>query len=507
MGVKDVAARAGVSVGTVSNVLNRPELVSAPTKSRVLQAIAELGFVRNESGRQLRAGRSRSIAYLMLDAANPFFTDVAKGIEDVARVHGVAVFICNSDGDASRESEYLDLLLQQRVRGILVTPVDQDTTPLDGVLRQGLPVVLVDRAGGTSWCSVGVDDVEGGMLAVTHLSEQGHQRIAFVGGPMTTVQVIDRLEGSRRAVAASGLSADALVVIETTATSVAEGRRAGERLVGLPRARRPTAAFCANDLLALGLLQQMTRMGVDVPSELAIVGYDDIEFAGAAAVPLSSVRQPRELLGRTAAELLFAESDADEAHVHQQVVFHPELVVRASSIKRRREPARQLVPVERRLGPDRSRRQRSLDEAATGTHVVEHAVGDRLDDGVARDGRLDRPGEHGPLARARAESPEQRDRRSAANEVDLVGGRPAHGFDGANSRPPRQGERVEDQTCELRGRGGHGLARLGTRRGEARGEVTGCGEAGIVRVDHAAASRYVLGCGDQLLHAHVGTVG
>ena len=139
MGVKDVAARAGVSVGTVSNVLNRPELVSAPTKSRVLQAIAELGFVRNESGRQLRAGRSRSIAYVMLDAANPFFTDVAKGIEDVARVHGVAVFICNSDGDASRESEYLDLLLQQRVRGILVTPVDQDTTPLDGVLRQGLP--------------------------------------------------------------------------------------------------------------------------------------------------------------------------------------------------------------------------------------------------------------------------------------------------------------------------------------------------------------------------------
>ena len=233
MGVKDVAARAGVSVGTVSNVLNRPELVSAPTKSRVLQAIAELGFVRNESGRQLRAGRSRSIAYVMLDAANPFFTDVAKGIEEVARVHGVAVFICNSDGDAGRESEYLDLLLQQRVRGILVTPVDQDTTPLDGVLRQGLPVVLVDRAGGTSWCSVGVDDVEGGMLAVTHLSEQGHQRIAFVGGPMTTVQVIDRLEGSRRAITASGLSADALVVIETTATSVAEGRRAGERLVGL----------------------------------------------------------------------------------------------------------------------------------------------------------------------------------------------------------------------------------------------------------------------------------
>ena len=194
-GVKDVAARAGVSVGTVSNVLNRPELVAAPTRMRVLEAISELGFVRNESGRQLRLGRSRSIAYVMLDAANPFFTDVAKGIEEIARTHGVAVFICNSDSDETREGDYLELLLQQRVRGVLVTPVAQDTSALDVLLRQNIPVVLVDRAAGTDWCSVGVDDVEGGALAVTHLGEQGHQRIAFVGGPMSTVQVVDRLHG------------------------------------------------------------------------------------------------------------------------------------------------------------------------------------------------------------------------------------------------------------------------------------------------------------------------
>jgi LacI family transcriptional regulator len=330
--VKDVAARAGVSVGTVSNVLNRPELVAESTRAKVLQAIADLGFVRNETGRQLRAGQSQTIAYVMLDAANPFFTDVAKGIEQVARVHGMAVFICNSDSDAAREHDYVALLLQQRVRGVLITPVDQDTSSLDVLLRQAVPVVLVDRGGGASWCSVGVDDVEGGTLAVTHLCEQGHQRIAFVGGPMTTVQVADRLRGARAAAEANGRPADSLLVLETAALNVAEGRRAGERIVGLPRARRPTAAFCANDLLALGLLQQMTRMGVDVPRELAIVGYDDIEFAGAAAVPLSSVRQPRQLLGRTAAELLFAESAADEAHVHQQVQFHPELVARASSI-------------------------------------------------------------------------------------------------------------------------------------------------------------------------------
>jgi LacI family transcriptional regulator, galactose operon repressor len=190
--------------------------------------------------------------------------------------------LCNSDSDSSREADYLALLAEQRVRGILITPVDQDTSRLDGLLRRGISVVLVDRAGGDDWCSVGVDDVEGGVLAVTHLLEQGHERIAFIGGPMSTVQVADRLRGARAACATAELSPSDLVVLATDGLNVTEGQRAGERLLGFPRARRPTAAFCANDLVALGLLQQMTRMGVDVPGDLAIVGYDDIEFAGAA---------------------------------------------------------------------------------------------------------------------------------------------------------------------------------------------------------------------------------
>jgi LacI family transcriptional regulator len=332
-GIKDVAKRAGVSVGTVSNVLNRPESVSDATRRKVQRVIVELGFIRNEAGRHLRAGRSRTIAYLVLDASNPFFTDVAKGVEEVARQNGVAVYLCNSDSDASREADYLGLLAEQRVRGILVTPVDDDMSQLE-LFRRRISIVLVDRAGGADWCSVGVDDVEGGMLAVTHLIEQGHRRIAFIGGPLTTVQVADRLRGARSALEAAGRSPDDLAVLPTDTMNFAEGQRAGERLLGLPRARRPTAAFCANDLVALGLLQQMTRTGVDVPGDLAIVGYDDIRFAGAAAVPLSSVRQPRELLGRTAAELLLAESKDLDGHVHQQVVFHPELVVRTSSLSR-----------------------------------------------------------------------------------------------------------------------------------------------------------------------------
>jgi LacI family transcriptional regulator, galactose operon repressor len=331
-GMKDVAARAGVSIGTVSNVLNRPQLVSEATRSRVRAAIVELGFVRNETARQLRAGRSRTIAYVVMDAANPFFNDVARGVEDTARPEGVAVYLCNSNQDAEREREYLERLLEQRVQGVLITPIEPAGEQLTALPGRGTPVVLVDcQAPDDTWCSVAVDDELGGQLALAHLLESGHERIAFVGGPMDVPQVRDRHRGALRALSAAGRPSSTLVLLETLALQVSEGRRAGERLAGLPAASRPTAAFCANDLLALGVLQAMTRLGRSVPEDLAVVGYDDIEFAEAAAVPLTSVRQPRELLGRTAARLLFEEATGDAAHEHQQVRFRPELVVRAST--------------------------------------------------------------------------------------------------------------------------------------------------------------------------------
>jgi LacI family transcriptional regulator len=334
-GMKDVAAAAGVSIGTVSNVLNRPHLVSEATRLRVQAAIVELGFVRNETARQLRAGSSRTIAYVVMDAANPFFNDVARGVEDAARAEGMVVYLCNSNQDGAREREYLERLREQRVQGVLITPIDPNGRRLAEMVGTGsMPVVLVDCPGDETQCSVAVDDVLGGELALTHLLETGHERIAFVGGPMTVQQVRDRHQGARNALARAERPAE-LVVLETEALVVAEGRRAGERLVGLPAAERPTAAFCANDLLALGLLQAMTRQGLSVPKDLAVVGYDDIEFAEAAAVPLTSVRQPRELLGRTAARLLLEEAAGDVVHQHQQVRFRPELVVRASTRIRR----------------------------------------------------------------------------------------------------------------------------------------------------------------------------
>jgi len=335
--IKDVAGLAGVSVGTVSNVLNRPDIVSAPARERVQAAIAELGFIRHESARHLRAGRSRTIGLLVLDIANPFFTDVARGVEEVASAAGLAVILCNSDDRADKEAAHLAVLSEQRVQGVLLTPTAELSPAVEALRSRGTPVVLVDRWAATpEECAVAVDDELGGRLAAEHLLERGHRRIAFIGDPSRLPQVQERRAGVRAALREATGGDEALTVVTPTALTVAGGREAAAEIVGLPSGRRPTAAICANDLLALGVLQEMVRHRVRVPDEFAIVGYDDIDFAAAAAVPLTSVRKPRYELGRRAAELLLSEAGGD-GHQHQQPVFEPTLVVRESSMARRDE--------------------------------------------------------------------------------------------------------------------------------------------------------------------------
>ncbi|MFE9249994.1 LacI family DNA-binding transcriptional regulator [Streptomyces sp. NPDC007088] len=333
VGIKDVARAAGVSVGTVSNVINRPDTVAFGTRSRVLSAIDRLGYVRSESARQLRAGRSRIMGLLVLDMGNPFFVDVARGAERAARDAGLGVMVCNSAQNPAEEAEYLSLFAEQRVRGVLLTPADASGLNIDAFRRHGIPFVLVDRvAEGTSECSVSVDDVAGGALAVRHLADAGHRRIAYVSGPPALNQVKDRREGALQALAEAGLPPKALRELPTERLDVAAGRDAGARLLGL--AERPTAVFCANDLLALGVLQAMYAAKVRVPEDMAIVGYDDIEFAAAAAVPLTSVRQPAVTMGALAAGLLLEETEPSggEPHEHRRLVLQPELVVRWSSL-------------------------------------------------------------------------------------------------------------------------------------------------------------------------------
>ncbi|MFE7929750.1 LacI family DNA-binding transcriptional regulator [Streptomyces sp. NPDC057456] len=345
VGIKDVARAAGVSVGTVSNVINRPDTVAAETRARVLSAIDRLGYVRSESARQLRAGRSRIMGLLVLDMGNPFFVDVARGAERAARDAGLGVMVCNSAESAGEEAEYLSLFAEQRVRGVLLTPADATGRNIASFRRHGIPFVLVDRVSeGTTECSVSVDDVAGGALAVRHLVDAGHRSIAYVSGPPGFTQVRDRRTGALNALAEAGLGPECLRELPTERLDVAAGRDAGARLLGLGD-RRPTAVFCANDLLALGVLQAMYSAGVKVPEDLAIVGYDDIEFAAAAAVPLTSVRQPAVTMGALAAEMLLEETEEGGVggaqgagagrHEHRRVVLQPELVVRRSSLSAR----------------------------------------------------------------------------------------------------------------------------------------------------------------------------
>ncbi|MDP9027158.1 MAG: LacI family transcriptional regulator [Actinomycetota bacterium] len=329
--VRDVAQHAGVSVGTVSNVLNHPEKVLPATVTRVQNSIDQLGFIRNDAARQLRAGRSTTIGLILLQASNPFFTEVARGVEEGASELGFSTLLGNSAQNHRRELAYLELFEQQRVHGVLISPVGDVTARLEGLKRTGIAAVLVDRSGaGSHSSSVSVDDVAGGQLAVEHLIDNGRRRIAFLGGRFEFRQVTDRLEGARRAVAAHpGVT---LEVIEVDTLDVLAGRSAGDRVRARVADARPDGIFAANDLLAVGVLQSLVMLGeVRVPQDIALIGYDDIDFASTAVVPLSSIRQPSERIGATALEILLEEAE-DPTLAPRQVVFQPNLVARTSTI-------------------------------------------------------------------------------------------------------------------------------------------------------------------------------
>jgi len=329
--IRDVAQHAGVSVGTVSNVLNRPEEVSADSVHRVNRAIEQLGYVRNDAARKLRAGVSTTVGFVVLDGQNPFYTDVVRGAEDEGTRHNIAILYGNTDEDPARERVYLDLFEEQQVRGVLIAPYGDITARLQRLRARGIAAVLVDRFSGDGrFSSVSVDSVMGGRMAVDHLIETGRRRIAFVGGPFDIRQVTDRLAGAR--VAAENASPPVVIeVVATGAMTVEEGAAAGARILSRPRREWPDALFAANDLLALGLLQSLIVAGrMLVPDEIAIIGFDDIPFAAAAAVPLSSMRQPSRMIGRTALRILLEEA-ADPDSIARQTVFQPDLIIRRST--------------------------------------------------------------------------------------------------------------------------------------------------------------------------------
>lgn len=330
--IKDVARLAGVSAGTVSNVLNRPSYVKPETRERVLSAIRELDFEPDQGARQFRPGRVRTLGLAIANLDNPFFVDVALGAEERCAELGVGVVITNSGYDPVRETHNLDLLVQSRVQGIVIAPVDENSSRLEMLKDRGVPMVFVDRVGDDRDCwSVVVDDYRGGQLGIRHLVAAGHRRIAFLGHPESSPKVRTRLAGAR---SVADEDPDVrLELLEASSWTIDAGRNAAVRLIERDPARRPTAVFCANDMVALGLEQELLRHGVRVPEDIAIVGYDDLEWASVSSVPLTTVRQPRHGLGRTAVDMIMELLGRPSARIPRSnhVVLQPELVVRDSA--------------------------------------------------------------------------------------------------------------------------------------------------------------------------------
>ena len=328
-----MARAAGVSVGTVSNVFNRPDVVAPETRDRVQAAIDELGFVRNGSARQLRRGSITTVGALLLDIRNPFFTDVARGVEDRLTLDDHTLMLASSDDDPEREAKYLRLFEEHGVLGLLVVPTSRSTEHLVALHGRGVPVVLLDApSSAPGMSSVSVDDVAGGELAAAHLLDQGFTTFTFLNGPHSIRQCEARRSGVDRAVRAHGLDpADVVNEVQLASLDAAGGDHTLGAWIDAHDGTAPEAIFCVNDLVAVGAQRCLRkRGGNDLVTGTAIVGYDDIDVAAELAQPLTSVRQPTHEMGYEAADLLLGRAAGGPV---RHTIFQPELIIRASSLR------------------------------------------------------------------------------------------------------------------------------------------------------------------------------
>jgi DNA-binding LacI/PurR family transcriptional regulator len=328
-GLKEVARRAGVSISTVSRVLNQPELVNEQTNLRVRQVIEELGYRPSRVARRLRleSGRANLVGLIIPDMQNPFFAEIARGVEDVAQKRGYAVFVGNSDEDAAKEQQYLDVMQAESVDGIIVPPSSEDDRAIPAVAASGLPVVCVDRRLTHSAVdTVVVDNVRGASDAVEHLIRLGHRRIAFIGGLPQLSTSRERLKGYRQALEASGIGFDPALVRQGD-SRLSSGRALTRELIELPAP--PSALLVGNNLMTLGAIEMIHRLGRRVPDDVALVGYDDMPWALAFNPPLTAVRQPGYELGQRAMELLLQRIEMPERSP-SLITLQPTLIVRQS---------------------------------------------------------------------------------------------------------------------------------------------------------------------------------
>lgn len=325
--IRDVAKAAGVSKSTVSRVLNSEPGVSEPARNAVLAAIKELNYTPNALARGLTTSRTATIGLIISDITNSFHAQVARGVEDLASDYESNVILCNTDGRPEKESAYIKLLLEKRVDGIIFTSVQRDESNLTSILEKGVPFVFAGRTlPNVEADSVVVDNVLGGFQATNHLIRLNHRRIAYISGPSHVSANLDRYEGYRQALQKAGIEVDKDIVVEGDFRQEG-GYRAMNIL--LDTAPDVTAVFAANDNMALGALEAIFERNLKVPGDIAIVGFDDIPFAGLCLVQLTTIRQPKYDIGAIAARMLFQRiENPEKGNSPNKVVLPPRLVIR-----------------------------------------------------------------------------------------------------------------------------------------------------------------------------------
>ena len=326
--ISDVANRAGVSPATVSRVLHGASNVRPDTRARVEHAIQQLGYVPSAVAQSLRSKRTRSIALLVSDVTNNFWTTVARGVEDVAQRHRYSVLLCNTDEDLAKQCQYLDVLIRQQVDGVIIAPYDSNPQHLDGLRSRNIPTVVVDRqVDGWDVDSVMSDSVAGSRALVQHLLSLGHRHIGVLSGPGTTSTAQDRIAGYCLALSEAGVPIDPRLIRhgEFRTTS-------GEELMHqlLDEGLAPSAIFAANNAIAMGVINALGKRGLRIPQDIALVCFDDLPDASHLFPFLTVVAQPVYDLGVNAAQLLLSRLETEATLRPRHVVLPSRLVVRHS---------------------------------------------------------------------------------------------------------------------------------------------------------------------------------
>lgn len=326
--LQDVARRAGVSPITASRAINRSGYVSQEARERVEQAVQELGYVPNMLARSLRSRRSDTLALVLTDITNPFFTTVARGVEDAASDAGYTVIFCNTDEDEDEERKYLDMLLQKRVDGILLVPARGGAEVVRLAQAQAIPVVVLDRrAPGCAVDVVRCDSQRGAYDLTQLLLARGHRRIALLNGPEGVSTAEDRAAGYRQALAESGLAGAPITL--SGAFTIQSGREMAR--LALQSDPPPTALFAANNFIAIGAQHALREMGVRVPADVALVGFDDLPPALVTFPFLTVASQPAYEMGRRAAQRLIDRLEGRLTVEYSEIVLPTAVIVRDSS--------------------------------------------------------------------------------------------------------------------------------------------------------------------------------